>query len=145
MRSGVFVAIAIVLAGCSTHTFHVKRYTWTPVAPVTNATGDSTPVVPAAPAGAAGASDTVVATAEPARLREVSGKCLKESNDMYVPNLYGGGKAIKETLYKDCVERHGYVKASVEELTVKGELDHWAADGPRYRVPGVPCRPDQTC
>jgi hypothetical protein len=89
---------------------------------------------PAAPAGAGGASNAVVATAEPARLREVSAKCLKESNDTYVPNLFGGGKPIWETLYKDCVERHGYVKAGVEEFTVKGEFE-----------PSMPCRPDQTC
>jgi hypothetical protein len=46
----------------------------------------------------------------------ISDACLKEVRATYVPHLYGGGRAIQETLYKDCIERHGYRKVRTEQV-----------------------------
>jgi hypothetical protein len=60
-------------------------------------------------------------TPEPSHLQITSAACLKEVNASYTPGLFGGGKAIQETLYKDCVERHGYRKVKSEHLPFPDE------------------------
>ena len=83
------------------------------------------------------------ASADPS-LRKANIECLKETNGTYVPNLYGGGNSIKQTLYKDCIERHGYVKSKTEDVPHPAD---WDDDRKvfRLRPPGVICGADRTC
>ena len=111
----LLILIGVVLAGCTTTTVHVTRYTW---------------------ASAGDAADL-------SRLRQAGTACLREVNDTYIPNLFGGGAAIKQTLYKDCIERHGYVKTKTEDVRHPAD---WDDAGKVYRLrPGLICGSDQTC
>ena len=110
------VLIGVVLAGCTTTTANVTRYTWTSVAS---------------------------ANSDPRPLDQLHVECLKKVNSTYVPNLYGGGMAIKKTLYKDCIEQHGYAKAKTEDVPHPAD---WDADSQIYRLcSGLICGSDQTC
>jgi len=110
----LLILVGVVLAGCMTTTAHVTRYTWTPVG-----------------------------EAEPRSLPQADIECLKEVNGTYVPNLYGGGTSIRQTLYKDCIERHGYVKSKTEDVPHPAD---WDDDRKVYRLrPGMICGADQTC
>ncbi len=59
------------------------------------------------------------ASADP-NLKQADIECLKETNKTYVPGLYGGGKAIRQTLYKDCIEQRGYAKLKTEDVPPVG-------------------------
>jgi len=51
------------------------------------------------------------------RLQAAHTECVPEVNEPYIPLLWGGGYAIQETLYKDCMEKHGFTKVKTEYLS----------------------------
>lgn len=53
--------------------------------------------------------------------------CIAETNDSYTPIV--AGKAPKRTLFKDCMEKHGYTKL--------GEVDKGVHPEPGQAVTGI--------
>jgi hypothetical protein len=66
--------------------------------------------------------------------------CIREINQQYVPVV--AGKWVLPTLYKDCMERHGYTKVGTDEVPLIWEETPVRGWHPVPRTCGAP---NQTC